>query len=114
MDRVVAERGYASRSELVREALRNFLAEERWRLELKGEFLAVITVTYEADHRGINDRLNRVQHQHEDIILTTIHNHLREKCLVALFVRGTGDKIRELVAGLEVLGGVERVRVATA
>jgi CopG family nickel-responsive transcriptional regulator len=109
--RLVEKKKYTSRSELVREALRSFFSEEEWRSRLVGESLVVVTVTYHADQRGVNDKLNQVQHKKEELILATLHGHLRHRCVEVILTRGEKEEIRDLVEALQVIRGVEIVKI---
>jgi CopG family nickel-responsive transcriptional regulator len=106
--------GYSSRSEAVRDAIRDFLASYRWRQELKGEQLGALLVVYEHDIRGLTDSLMDIQHANRGIIGAVQHIHLDDKhCLEALIVKGRGDNIRQLVDRLGALRGVKQAKLVT-
>jgi CopG family nickel-responsive transcriptional regulator len=106
--------GYSSRSEAVRDAIRDFLASYRWRQELKGEQLGALLVVYEHDIRGLTDSLMDIQHANRGIIGAVQHIHLDDKhCLEALIVKGRGDDIRQLVDRLGALRGVKQAKLVT-
>jgi CopG family nickel-responsive transcriptional regulator len=106
--------GYSSRSEAVRDAIRDFLASYRWRQELKGEQLGALLVVYEHDIRGLTDSLMDIQHANREIIGAVQHIHLDDKhCLEALIVKGRGDNIRQLVDRLGALRGVKQAKLVT-
>ncbi|KPV65179.1 MAG: putative nickel-responsive regulator [Candidatus Bathyarchaeota archaeon BA1] len=112
LDRSLKAQRYASRSEAVRDALRDFLASYRWRSELKGEQLGAILVLYEHDVRGLTDALMDIQHGSSSIITAVQHLHVDEKnCLELLIVRGAAEKIRRLVDGLGALRGVKQAKL---
>jgi len=114
IDGAIKEMGYASRSEFVRDALRKFLIEAEWISKLAGNVLAVVTMTFNRERRGVSEDINRVQHKYENIVLTTIHNHLGRTCLEVILTRGNVDRIREFAEKLRVMKGVETVKVAVA
>ena len=106
--------GYASRSEAVRDAIRDFLASYRWRQELKGEQLGALLVVYEHDVRGLTDSLMEIQHANGGIIGAVQHLHLDDKhCLESLIVKGRGDEIKQLVDRLGALRGVKQAKLVT-
>lgn len=114
LDRVLRAQDYSSRSEAVRDALRDFLASYKWRQELKGEQLGAVVVVYEHDARGLTDKLADIQHEEREVIGSVQHLHVDEKnCLETLIVRGPAKKIRELVDRIGSLKGVKQVRLAT-
>ena len=103
---------YASRSEAVRDALRDFLASYRWRSELKGEQLGAIIVMYEHDVRGLTDELMDIQHESASFISAVQHLHVDPKnCLEILIVKGPAEEIRKLVDCLGALRGVKQAKL---
>ncbi len=112
LDRSLKAQRYASRSEAVRDALRDFLASYRWRSELRGEQLGAILVMYEHDVRGLTDALMDIQHESTGIINAVQHLHVDAKnCLEILIVRGPADGIRQLVDRLGALRGVKQAKL---
>ncbi len=114
LDRMLKAQGYASRSEAVRDALRDFLTSYKWRQELKGEFTGVVTLVYEHDVRGLTDALMDIQHAGRDVVSAVQHLHLDAKnCLETLVLKGPADEIRKLVDKLGALRGVKQVKLMT-
>jgi CopG family nickel-responsive transcriptional regulator len=112
LDRLLELERYASRSEAVRDALRDFLAEHRWRRDLKGKQLGVVVMIYDHGVRGILERLASIQHRAKGVVGPAQHWHLDERdCLETLMVRGRGEEIRELVDKLESARGVKQVKL---
>ncbi len=113
MDSLIKEMGYASRSELVRNALRSFFNEAEW-TKLTGRILAVVTIVLDAERRGGSEEVNRLQHRYGDLILTTIHNHLGSNCLEVVLTAGDVNRTKKFVEELKVVRGIETVKVAVA
>lgn len=114
LDQVLKAQEYSSRSEAVRDALRNFLVDYRWRQELKGEQLGAVVIVYDHDVRGLTDRLLDIQHENREIISSVQHLHVSQRdCLETLIVKGKGERIRNLVDSLGSLRGVKQVKLAT-
>ncbi len=112
LNRSLKAQGYASRSEAVRDSLRDFLANYKWRQKLKGERLGVVILVYEHDVRGLSDRLMDIQHENANIISTVQHLHVDAKnCLETLIVRGPAEDIRKLVDRLGALRGVKQAKL---
>jgi len=114
LDGVVKERQYASRSEIVRDALRTLFSEVEWTSRLTETALAVVTMTFNVERRGVFEEISRLQHRYEDIISTTLHNHMRGSCIEVILTRGDIAKIRELAERLKAIRGIEVVRVTVA
>ena len=114
LDGIVKERQYASRSEIVRDALRTLFSEVEWTSRLTGTALAVVTMTFNMERRGVFEEVSRLQHKYEDIISTTLHNHMRGSCLEVILTRGDIARIRELAEKLKAIRGIEVVKVTVA
>lgn len=112
LDISLKAQGYASRSEAVRDSLRDFLANYKWRQGLKGQLIGVMVLVYEHDVRGLNDALVEIQHSSGGIINTVQHLHLDAKnCLETSVLRGSADKIKKLVERLGALRGVKQAKL---
>jgi len=109
-DREVVRRGYANRSEAIRDLIRERLVQEEWR---RGEeVVGVITLVYDHRVRDIEARLTGIQHEHHREVLSTLHVHLdHERCLEVVAVKGEGGRIAELAAKLIGLRGVRHGRL---
>jgi len=97
--------GVKSRSRVIQEALRMYIAEHSWRV--KGRVCGIIGVVYNHEVESVDEKLTDIQHGYLDVIVSALHVHLtRDKCLLAIVVRGAGDRVRSLVNSIESLKGV--------
>lgn len=110
LDRRIVGRGYASRSELVRDLIREQMAHDAW-AGGDDEMVGVLTISY--DHHqggGLNARLHAIQHRHYVHVLCTQHVHVdHHTCLETIVLRGRPCEIEDLA--LEI-GGQKGVRFA--
>lgn len=114
VDEIIDSEEYSSRSKAFRDALRNFLADYRWRQELEGNQFGTVILVYNHHVKGLVEKILDIQHEARDIINSVQHQHItHEDCLETLMVEGEGGEIRELADDLEALRGVKQVRVAT-
>ena len=112
LDRSLKVRGYASRSEAVRDSLRDFLTNYNWRQGLKGQLTGVLVLVYDHDVRGLNDAIVNIQHSGGGIMNTVQHIHLdAEDCLETSVLNGPAGKIKKLVERLEALRGVKQAKL---
>jgi len=101
--------GIRSKSALVREALRLFNTEHRWKAA--EEAVGIIGVIYNHHAKNADKKLTDVQHRFLDTVVATLHVHLSEdKCMLAIIVKGSTEKIRKLIGGLNSIKGVEIAR----
>jgi CopG family nickel-responsive transcriptional regulator len=105
-DILIRKKGYASRSEAVRDLVRRSIIESAVRDD-NSEVIGTLTIVYDHDAGGVTDRLLELQHHHHDEIMTTTHIHLDEdKCLEVLIVRGRSRAVRTLADNIKALKGV--------
>jgi CopG family nickel-responsive transcriptional regulator len=112
-DEVCAHKGYTSRSEAVRDAIRDYLVSHDWSGDNgHSEVVGTITLVYDHDVRRLSDELLERQHRHHSRVLSSLHVHLDEKnCLEVVVVRGTGPEVTALADELISLRGVKHGRL---
>lgn len=114
-DSVILNRGYSSRSEAIRDAIRNYILEYKWMEREEGEVVGVVNVIYNHNVKGVNDSIINLQHDFHEIITTTLHIHLNsEMCLEMILVRGDMKDIKGLVDRISSTRGVINVKLITA
>jgi CopG family nickel-responsive transcriptional regulator len=114
-DSIIRSRGYSSRSEAIRDAIRMYINEFRWLERESGEVIGVVSVIYDHNFKGVTDMIISLQHDFNEIITTTMHIHLdEENCLEMITVRGDMSKIKKMVGRLNSLKGVTSVKLITA
>ncbi len=114
-DKVIKERGYSSRSEAIRDAIRSYLAEYRWLERERGEIIGAVSVIYDHSIRGITDAITDLQHDFGDLISASVHLHLNEnQCLELILVKGEMGEVKKLVDKISSLRGVLNVKLITA
>ena len=67
-DSIILQRGYSSRSEGIRDAIRNYIVSYEWMSDIQGDRVGVITIVYSHAQRGLEDNLTEIQHEFGDII----------------------------------------------
>ena len=106
-DTLISRKGYANRSEAMRDLIREHLVEEEWR-EKGREMIGTITIVYNHHTRGLSDSLTDLQHHFHDLVISTMHLHLDEdNCLEVLVVKGKVDKIKSIADKLISTRGVK-------
>jgi CopG family nickel-responsive transcriptional regulator len=109
LDEVLGEKHSATRSEVIRQAVRNYITEYNKLDNLKGEVIATITVLYEKAEK--NEELFQVQHEFGDMITAYLHSHLTEaNCLEVLVVKGSSQRLKNLIDGLKANKPVRQIK----
>ena len=99
-DELIAAKGYANRSEAIRDLVRNRLVEEDWK---GGSDPMVATLTFIYDHHvaDLQDRLTHLQHEHDGLVLSALHVHLEHhNCIEVLVMKGSAEAIEQLSDGI--------------
>lgn len=111
-DGLIEKKGYANRSEAVRDLVREHLVGEEWEVRGK-EVLGTITLVYNHHARDLADRLTHLQHHYYKNIISSTHVHIDEhNCLEVLAVKGKSDKVREIADRLISAKGVKHGKLA--
>ena len=95
-DKLIAGRGYTSRSEAVRDLIRKEMVEE-----ISGspnsEVYGTVTLIYDHHPRLLPEKLTDLQHQYHASIMSSIHVHLdHDNCLEVILVRGKSTLVQKL------------------
>ena len=102
--------GMSSKSKVIQEALRLFIIEQRWRLA-EGKVAGVLGVIYDHEVGHADEVLTDIQHKYLDVVISTMHIHLDVRnCMLAIAVRGSAERVRELINEIEKVKGVKLVR----
>lgn len=101
LDRHMVEHRYGSRSEAMRDILRDRAARDELAARADGpdSTFCMATLTYIYDHntRAPGQRLTEAQHAHHDLQVSTLHVHLdHHACLEVSVLRGQPKQVREL------------------
>jgi CopG family nickel-responsive transcriptional regulator len=107
LDRRVVGKGYASRSELVRDLIRERLVQETWERG-EEEVAGVLTIVYDHHQRELTQHMLDIQHRQFVHVVASTHVHLdHNNCLETIIIRGRPAEIERLA--LEI-GGLKGVR----
>ncbi|QSG09709.1 Transcriptional regulator, CopG/Arc/MetJ family (DNA-binding and a metal-binding domains) [Halapricum desulfuricans] len=113
LDEIVRDWEYSSRSEAVRDALRDFFTTYDWEAGDRGRHHGTIVVVHEHEHDSdLPGQLQAIQHDHADVVTSVQHIHLsHDRCMETLVVDGTAGEIDALANQIRALGGVRQVKV---
>jgi CopG family transcriptional regulator, nickel-responsive regulator len=113
-DEIILQRGYSSRSEGVRDAIRSYIVNFEWMSDVHGERVGVITIVYSHSQRGLEDNLTEIQHEFGGLIQSSLHVHLdHDNCLEVVVLRGEGQDVRKAAEKMMSLKGVKHVKLTT-
>ena len=113
-DKYINQKGYANRSEAIRDLIRNTLVEEEWKVGT-GETVGTITIIYNHHKRELTDTLTNIQHKYHASMISTMHVHLdSHNCLEVLVVKGKAREIKIVADRLIGTKGVIHGKLTTA
>jgi CopG family transcriptional regulator, nickel-responsive regulator len=111
IDQTMKEKGFVSRSEIARQALRSYLTEDIKIEDIDGEAVATITLIYKenTDRR----RLLEAQHVHSGLVSTFLHTHIHQGfCLEVLILKGQAIFIRKFIDNLRQNEQIMQIKVS--
>jgi len=112
-DEVLDIRGYSSRSEGVRDALRTYVSHNKWMSQDGSEHLGVLSLVYQHDQHGLLVTISDIEHEFREVVAVSLHSYISSAyCLEIMLVRGEGAKLRVLYDRLLTQKGVESVKLA--
>ena len=95
-DELIKERGYATRSEAVRDILRSHLQSSAEKRDTRGSCVANLSYVYNHHERELSERLTSIQHEHHDLTVSTMHAHLdHDQCIETVMLKGPVKQVRE-------------------
>jgi CopG family transcriptional regulator, nickel-responsive regulator len=107
LDRMTREKGYDNRSLAVSDMIRDQLVEHRQDYG-DHDIAGTITLVYDHHKQHVQATLTDIQHDHHDVIISTLHVHLdHDNCLEVLAVRGKAGTIKKIADELIAAKGVK-------
>jgi len=104
-DRLIKSQNYPNRSEAIRDLIRKSLIEEE--VQSNQEIVGILHLLYVHHKRELSDKLNRIQHDHHDLIISSTHVHLNhDNCVEVILLRGKGENIKNVSNKLIAIKGV--------
>ncbi len=111
-DSHIERKGYANRSEAIRDLIRDSLVEEEWG-KANEKVAATVTLVYDHHSSDLSERLTEIQHHHGSIVVASTHVHLdNDNCLEVVILRGKNRAVRSLSEKLIALKGIKHGKVA--
>ena len=110
-DQLIAEQGYASKSEAIRDLVRRAV-ENRRVGDDHGSCVASLSYVYDHHTRDLAQRLTEMQHDHHGIVVATMHVHLdHEACLETMILKGPVKAVRSLADRTQAERGVRFTQI---
>jgi CopG family nickel-responsive transcriptional regulator len=105
-DRLIGQKGYSSRSEAVRDLVRDFSVKSA--ISHNRTVVATLTLVYDHHQPQLSEQLLEAQHHYAGNVLATTHVHLDERnCLEVIILKGRGSEVQHFSDHLLSLRGVK-------
>lgn len=100
-----------NRSEAIRNLMRSYVANERWKSGRKKIF-ATITVVYDHHLPELTGKLTAAQHDSGGIIICSTHVHINHStCLECVITKGFSDEIQKFIEAIKNIRGIKSLNV---
>ena len=107
-DKRVEALDYSSRSEYVRDLIREKMAQDEWNTGSKEKMLGVLCIAYSHHQSDLVMQMLELEHHAKVDIICTNHLHVdHENCMESINLRGTADEIEKFSSKIAGLKGVK-------
>ena len=112
-DRLIAERGYQTRSEAFRDLIREKLLSKI--VKSNKPVVGTLTIVYDHHVPSLSEKLTEIQHNAGLMILAATHIHLdHNHCLEVIIMKGRGKDLQAVADGMIAMRGVELGKLVLA
>jgi len=100
--------GYTNRSEAIRDLIRDCLIRSKQWVRDDVRVVATLTLVYDHHKKALPEQLNDIQHEHKNLVVSSMHVHLdHDNCLEVVVLRGIGKDVKALAHTLIAQKGVK-------
>jgi CopG family nickel-responsive transcriptional regulator len=113
-DRYCTQQQYATRSEAVRQLIRDTLTRRAWESDCQ-DAVGTLTLVYDHHRAQLSDRLTQLQHDHTELVISTLHAHLTHNlCLEVIILRGPAARLHQVTSQLRGMKGIYKGELVMA
>ena len=95
LDRFMQARGYANRSEAIRDLTRAGLQDAAAETDGAGDCVAALVYVYDHETRELAKKLTQSFHQHHELSMANLHVHLsHDSCMEVAVLKGKQKEVR--------------------
>ncbi len=107
LDERIVTKGCASRSEFVRDLIREQIVQQKWENEDE-DVIGVLTISYDHHQRDLVGKIVDAQHSHYVNTVCATHVHLdHDNCIEVVIIKGKPEEIERLSTKIGGLRGVK-------
>ena len=106
LDHQIINQGYVSRSEFMRDLIREQLVEDCWNSN-EETVIGVLTLIYDHHQRDLLQKMTDLQHDNDAQILCNTHVHIdHHNCLETIMIKGTPAQVEGVASKISGLKGI--------
>jgi CopG family nickel-responsive transcriptional regulator len=107
----MSAKGYYSRSEAFRDAIRGLISESELAVLQTENVAATIMVTCDYARKDVDLKMSELRHEFDDVVIENVHRHIGEKyCLEIFITQGSNSRILNLINRLRGMHGIQQVK----
>jgi len=111
LDMLKRTMGFSGRSEAIRAGIRNFVSEEKQKIELSGIVHAILLVVHNNEFDHI---VSDIKHNFEDLITTHLHSKIEgDKCMELFVINGEAEKVSTITHDFQTNKKMDTVKLVT-
>ena len=106
LDTFTQKNNFPNRSQAIRHLINEYIVDEKW--DSNQEVAGSISITYDHHKRNLLNKLNSIQHNYHDVILSNLHFHIdHNNCMEIIAVKGKAGVLRELSEKIITVKGIQ-------
>jgi CopG family nickel-responsive transcriptional regulator len=110
-DEFIKTRGYFSRSEAFRDAIRTLMKDMEIARMKTERVSTTIMITRAYERKDVDLRIGELRHEFDDVVVENVHRHIdRKYCLEILIVEGDHQRVLDLVGRVRGMRGIQQVK----
>jgi CopG family nickel-responsive transcriptional regulator len=111
-DRLCQERNYPTRSEAIRDLIRNELVQEEWQ-DQNQEVAGTLTLVYDHHQSDLAQKMIEIQHSALEVIISTLHVHIDHRnCMEVLVLKGAVRDVNDISRRLTSTRGIKHGKLS--
>ncbi len=111
LDKLQKSMGFSGRSEAIRAGIRNFVSEEKQKIELSGNVHAILLVVHNDEFDHI---VSGIKHNFEDLITTHLHSKIEgDKCMELFVIAGDAERVSTITKDFQTNKKMDNVKLVT-
>ena len=109
-EKFIKERGYYSRSEAFRDAIRNIITQNEYSIPASSIIAATIMAITNIENKDVDMKMTEFRDEYDDVVVENIHRHIgKDYCLEIFIAQGPRDRVLEFLARIRSLRKLKHV-----